>query len=103
MVKVSISNCPFCGGKAEVDTMRQDVGEGSYMRTLTYVRVMCTKCEARSGDIRQKPFCDVTEYTVQDFRDDPSLREVEKDKYDEYCKSLEGKAIDCWNERFTNN
>jgi hypothetical protein len=98
--KVNISNCPFCGGNAAVDNISHDVGEGSYMRTLEYVRVKCGVCEATSKDLRKKPFCDITECTVQDFRDNPHLRDVETVKYTEYCYEMEALAIAEWNKRY---
>ena len=90
-----MKNCPFCNEEPEYVEVRQDHGVYSFS-TLT---IQCMGCGAQAKPVRMPVFRDCSEYTVQDFRDNPSLRpEVEKvleGKVSEIKESL----LAAWNNR----
>lgn len=93
--------CPHCNGDAELKSKNERVGYEEYMRYVDLFYVACLGCGARTADFIKKSLADTTEYTVQDFRENPTLRAKVEDEYTLYCKQLEQESIDSWNKRAT--
>lgn len=91
--------CPFCGSNAELKSKTERFGYGEYMRYIDSFYVACTQCGARTKDFDKKPFNQMTDYTVQDFRNNPALRAKAEDEYELYCRQLEQETIEAWNKR----
>jgi len=91
--------CPHCNGNAELKSKNERVGYDEYMRYIDLFYVACSECGARTADFRKKTFAETTEYTVQDFRENPALRAKVEDEYTIYCKQLEQETISAWNKR----
>ena len=73
--------CPHCNGNAELKSKNERVGYDEYMRYIDSFYVACSECGARTADFRKKTFAETTEYTVQDFRENPALRAKVEDEY----------------------
>lgn len=96
---MELKPCPFCGGEAELKKEHITVGDGSYRQYQDYHKVQCNTCLAQAERIRQQPLCNMTEHTVQDFRNNPALRAKVEDEYEEYCNKVRLKAVEAWNKR----
>ena len=99
MDKKYLRICPFCTGMAELKSKKDRVGYAEYMTYVDSMFVECTGCGARSVDIIKTPLCDTTDYRVEDFRENPTLRARVEDEYLIYCKRLEQDAVNSWNKR----
>lgn len=99
----ALLRCPHCNGVAELKSKDERVGYGGYMRYIDYFYVACSGCGARTADFRKKSLAEFTVYTVQDFRDNPTLRAKVEDEYTIYCWQLEQETIDAWNRRANND
>ena len=93
--------CPFCGGESEL-TENTEAAPNEYCLNRTIVFVQCNACESRSKGIHQKPFCDMSEYTAQDFRDNKDLRPVVESIHEDHKKECAIEAINLWNSRSVN-
>ena len=91
--------CAHCGGQAELKSKAERVGYAEYMSYADSFYVACSDCGARTADFRKKALAKTTDYTVQDFRENPALRAKVEDEYTVYCKQLEKEAISAWNKR----
>ena len=49
MSDIELKTCPFCGGKAKSEVYCQPMG------IRAYVRIVCSKCGARSTGIVESP------------------------------------------------
>jgi len=94
-----IKECPFCRGDSVLneETLRQ--GYDEYMTTQKYCFVECCSCGARSRAMKKPCLSDFTNYTVQDFRDNPILRVKEEENHELLIKSIEADTISYWNKR----
>ena len=95
MKKKTLRKCPFCGAKPELREYRE-YGSGEYRGRLD-VAVLCPKCYARGPFINMRFFRDLSEYSVEDFRENPSLRAKEDDAYAEYTRQIHEFAQNLWN------
>lgn len=91
--------CPFCGGDAKLQSKTERSGYDEYMRYIDSFYVSCSQCGARTKGFDKKPFNEMTDYTVQDFRDNNALSAKEEDKYEHYCKQLEQDTLTSCNLR----
>lgn len=101
MNKLIAMPCPFCGGESEL-TENIEAAPNEYCLDRTMVFVQCNVCGSCSKRIHQKPFSDMSEYTVQDFRDNEDLRPVVESIHEEHKKECEIEAINLWNSRSVN-
>ena len=96
----NILPCPFCASeKVELGEDSVRYGYGSYERFDTFYAVRCKDCGAKGKAFYQKPLRSFTEYTVQDFRDNPILRAKVEDEYSEYIDDMKLDAVKAWNIR----
>lgn len=95
-----IEPCPFCG--ADGSAAENEEFETCREHEAPYVVVICDKCGARAASVWTKHFRDFSEYDVDDFRRNPSLRAAEDDRYDNYIVIQKNLAIESWNRRVTN-
>ena len=74
-------------------------GDGEYRNSVTTWTVKCSNCKANSATVTQRPFCQWSDYTVQDFRDIPSLRDSEIVGYELYLEKLKRLVMASWENR----
>ena len=71
--------CPFCKGEPEYHQVLEYGAPTSYVFSTDYITIRCTACHSQLERVTLPVFKDCSNYTVQDFRDDPSLRpEIDK-------------------------
>lgn len=99
MPDVLILLCPFCSGEAELKEYTDHWGSGEYANSTQFRQVICKSCKASAPAIRQKHFIELSDYSVEDFRNNPSLRAKVDDEYDAYKKTVGEEAIEAWNKR----
>ncbi len=96
---MELKPCPFCGGKPELIQHGERFGYGSYEQTRKYWIVKCKNCTSSGKGYEQKPLCDYTNHTVDEFRDNPILRAKVEDDYDAYIEQTKHMAMSAWNQR----
>ena len=97
----AILPCPFCNGEASLETRSEHFCYEGVFVELLYVE--CSDCGSRTKDFRVKQFTEMTKYTVQDFRDDPTLRSKVQKDHAIYLEQLEQEVTHAWNRRTTND
>lgn len=88
--------CPFCASPVLLKTERWDNPNGSEYGSGNTVYVEC-RCGARGPSFELPHMSGFTKHTVQEFRDNPSLRAAEEERYSLHTASVERKAIEAWN------
>jgi len=94
-----LKNCPFCGGEAELKVTDVSGGSDGYFSGWPERTVICMGCKSKGRSISFNHYNKFTTYSVQEFRNNPSLRASEDDRYEAYVKKHEAMAIECWNRR----
>jgi hypothetical protein len=94
--------CPHCNGQARLKSKSERVGYEEYTSYVDSIYVVCEGCGARTADFTKTSLAGFTDYTVQDFRNNPILRATVENDYKSYCNDLMQKAIDTWNMRVHN-
>ncbi len=94
---IELLNCPHCNGEAAFKTIRTSGNE--YSCGATYRCAECTKCGARTKDYRKKGFNEMSQYTVQDFRENNSLRPEVEEIHRKYKEQLKVEIAAAWNKR----
>ena len=89
--------CPFCGGDAESFKYIES-GGGEYSSSQSMFRIRCKECWGCMTK-RATAFCDVSKYTVQDFRDDPTLRPIVTKQHEAILAKEQQDLADLWNTR----
>ena len=91
--------CPFCNREASLKSRTESVGYDDHMRFVELLYVECFGCGSRTKDFRIKGFDEMSEYTVQDFRDDPTLRSKVQKNHTIYLEQLKQEVVCAWNMR----
>lgn len=91
--------CPFCGGDAERTEWRERGAYDGHYSPQTFIRIRCTVCGAKSGDGVKQNMIDITEYKVEDFRNNPALRAAEEDRLAVVVRDSSKAVDDLWNAR----
>jgi C4-type Zn-finger protein len=95
----AILPCPFCNREASLETKSERLGYDDFNRFVELLYVECSDCGSRTKDFRVKQLTEMSKYTVQDFRDDPTLRpKVQKD-HAIYLEQLVQEVTRAWNRR----
>ena len=86
----NILPCPFCAShNAEI-----------YEEHSTHlIYVGCGTCGSSGKRFRYNPLINFTNYTLNDFRNNPILRAQVEEEYFEYRKGVELDAVKAWNIR----
>jgi len=92
-----LKRCPFCDGSPELSTL--NTGTVYSTQTCQEMLVRCQDCGAKGPQFHKQYLAEWTNYTVQDFRNNPILMIKEEEKYNEYCKSIDTLAVSGWNKR----
>jgi hypothetical protein len=96
---MNIKKCPFCGSDAELVHKDKSSSDDGYCSGYPARAVECLKCFSVGPVKTFKWFRDFTDYTVADFRRNPSLRAKIDDAYEDYVKRQEEMVITAWNKR----
>ena len=87
--------CPFCGSPVALEEFKE-YGSGEYRGRLD-VAVLCRVCWARGPFVNMRFFRELSKYSVEDFRENPSLRAKEDDAYEEYRRQIHEFTANLWN------
>ena len=90
------NTCPFCKGEPEYREVQHNPNPHLYFSTLT---IQCGECKASIQPEVMPVFKDCSNYSVQDFRDDPSLRPKVNIVLKQRIADLESNLLVTWNRR----
>ncbi len=90
---IELLNCPHCNGKARFKE------SSSRSVNFDYIYVECSDCEASTRHYHDKTFIQMSQYTVQDFRENNSLRPEAEEIHRKYKEQLKVEIAAAWNKR----
>jgi hypothetical protein len=97
--KPELLPCPFCGGAPHPIEIGKRLGYGEYESHVTFLAITCGLCLASSSHIVKPTMHKFTEYTVQDFRQNPALRAKEEDGLESKINEVKKEMAEQWNRR----
>jgi hypothetical protein len=98
-MKIELKPCPFCGGEAEQIETVLYFGSGDYANSEEKQLCKCKACGTEGKMFHQKYLSEFTNYSVEDFRNNPLLRAKVEEEYESYVNSIKQQAITFWNKR----